>query len=230
MSAPASVTPAHQQILTFQLDAQVFGVDILRVREIRGWSAVTAMPETPSYVLGVLNLRGAVVPVIDLSVRFGRASAPVTKRTCIVIIEVMVNDERQVIGIVVDATSAGRAIGPNHLDGHELEGKAVLIHTGWSRHFGTPAYGSGHSFVTEGAARRLVDGGAVLVGIDSLNIDDIATGARPVHTALLEAGVAIVEHLTGLDRLPAGGFRFFAAAPKFRGAGSFPVRAFALVE
>ena len=114
-------------------------------------------------------------------------------------------------GIVVDATSAGRAIGPDLLDGHELEGRAVLIHTGWSRHFGTPAYGSGHSFVTERAAQRLVDGGAVLVGIDSLNIDDIATGARPIHTALLGSGVAIVEHLTGLDRLPPSGFRFFAA-------------------
>src|SRR5712691_1853471 len=72
--------------------------------------------------------------------------------------------------------------------------------------------------------------GAALVGIDSLNIDDDSDGTRPVHTTLLAAGIAIVEHLCGLDRLPESGFRFFAAPPKVRGIGSFPVRAFALVE
>jgi kynurenine formamidase len=68
------------------------------------------------------------------------------------------------------------------------------------------------------------------VGIDSLNIDDTADGARPVHSALLRAGIPIVEHLTELDALPSGGFRFFAVPVKVRGMGTFPVRAFAIVD
>jgi kynurenine formamidase len=122
-------------------------------------------------------------------------------------------------GIVIDGTS---------LDGQIFEGCAVLFRTGWSRHFGKPEYGSGHPFLTRETARKLVDGRAALVGIDSLNIDDTADGTRPVHTLLLGAGIPIVEHLTALDQLPSRGFRFFAAPAKFIGMGSFPVRAFAI--
>lgn len=93
------------QYLTFVLGAETFALGILAIKEIIEYSSLTDVPMMPPYIRGVINLRGAVVPVIDLSVRFGRASAPVTKRTCIVIIEVMVNDERQVIGIVVDAVN-----------------------------------------------------------------------------------------------------------------------------
>lgn len=133
-------------------------------------------------------------------------------------------------GIVIDARTSGRSIGPDLFDGQQISGRAVLIHTGWSRHFGTTAYGSGHPYLTEGAAQRLVDAGAALVGIDSLNVDNNADGRRPVHSRLLAANIAIVEHLTRLDRLPQSGFRFFAPAPKCSGVGSFPVRAFALLE
>lgn len=111
-----------------------------------------------------------------------------------------------------------------------VTGRAVLIHTGWDRHWRSEAYLSGHPFLTSDAARHLVEGGAALVGIDSLNIDDTSTGERPVHTALLGAGIPIVEHLTGLAALPADGFRFTAAPPKITGMGTFPVRAFAVLD
>jgi kynurenine formamidase len=76
----------------------------------------------------------------------------------------------------------------------------------------------------------LVEAGAALVGIDSVNIDDTRGGARPAHSGLLAAGIPVVEHLTGLGELMGREFRFFAAPPKVRGFGTFPVRAFALVQ
>jgi arylformamidase len=112
----------------------------------------------------------------------------------------------------------------------ESQGRAILIRTGWSRHFGKPEYGSGqHPFVSRKLAEQLVDAKPALVGIDSLNIDDTRDGTRAAHSLLLAAGIPIVEHLTALDRLPRSGFRFFAVPPKFVGLGSFPVRAFAIV-
>jgi arylformamidase len=116
------------------------------------------------------------------------------------------------------------------LSGVDVRGCAVLVHTGWSRNWDSDAYFDGHPFLTEDAARLLADAGAALVGIDSLNIDDTSDPARPVHTTLLGSGIPVVEHLTGLDPLPAGGFRFSAVPPKVRGMGTFPVRAYATVE
>lgn len=112
----------------------------------------------------------------------------------------------------------------------DLAGKAVLVHTGWSRHWRTEAYYEGHPFLTATAAERLVAAGAALVGIDSHNIDDTRTRARPVHSRLLGAGVPIVEHMRGLELLPDAGFRFTAAPPKVKGFGTFPVRAFATIQ
>jgi arylformamidase len=133
-------------------------------------------------------------------------------------------------GIVVDATSGrGRAISRAQLLPHDVAGKAVLIHTGWDRHWRTDAYFEGHPFLTEDAARHLADEGALLVGIDSLNIDDTDDGNRPVHTILLDAEIPICEHLTGLAALPPDGFRFSAVPVKVRGMGTFPVRAYATV-
>lgn len=132
-------------------------------------------------------------------------------------------------GVVVHGADRGRAIDADVFGGVEVRGKAVLVHTGWARYWRTERYGKGHPFLTAAAARHLVDGDAALVGIDSLNIDDDSDGTRPVHTALLAAGIPIVEHLCGLDRVPASGFRFFAVPPRVKGIGSFPVRAFALV-
>ncbi len=104
----------------------------------------------------------------------------------------------------------------------------MLVHTGFAARWRTPAYFEGHSFLTEAAALHLRDEGAALVGIDSLNIDDTRGGARPVHSALLGAGIPVCEHLTGLEQLPDAGARFFAVPPKVRALGTFPVRAFAL--
>jgi len=98
---------------------------------------------------------------------------------------------------------------------------------GWARNWRTDRYFEGHPFPTEDAAVYLKERGAVLVGIDSLNIDDTSGGGRPVHTTLLDAGILIVEHLCNLDRLPASGFTFTAVPVKVKGMGSFPVRAFA---
>jgi kynurenine formamidase len=120
-----------------------------------------------------------------------------------------------------------RAIDADLLADGDIARRAVLFHTGWSRHFGTPAYGRSAPFLTEAAALRLVDAGATLVGIDSVNIDDTDGNARPVHSILLAAGIPIVEHLTALDRLPDRGFRFTAVPAPVAGFGTFPVRAFA---
>jgi len=114
-------------------------------------------------------------------------------------------------------------------DGLEVSGCAVLIHTGWDRHWGSDAYYREHSFLTVAAAELLVEGGAALVGIDSHNIDDTRVRTRPVHTALLGAGIPICEHMTGLGSLPDSGFRCSAAPPKVRGMGTFPVRAYAVL-
>jgi kynurenine formamidase len=105
----------------------------------------------------------------------------------------------------------------------------VLLRSGWSARFGTPRYFEPHPYLAADAAEELVARGAALVGIDSLNIDDTAGGERPVHSALLAAGIPIVEHLTHLAALPRRGFRFFAVPPRIEGMGTFPVRAFAIV-
>jgi arylformamidase len=94
---------------------------------------------------------------------------------------------------------------------------------------GTERYGTGNPFLTAAAADWLVEQQAELVGIDSLNIDDTSGPSRPVHTALLAAGIPIVEHLCGLDQLPPNGFRFHAAPPQVVGIGTFPVRAYAVL-
>lgn len=133
-------------------------------------------------------------------------------------------------GTTVHVTGmSGRAIDWTQFGASEIEGRAVLVHTGWDRHWGTDAYFEGHPYLTEKAAVYLRDRGAAVVGIDSLNIDDTAGGTRPVHSILLGAAIPIVEHLTGLAVLPESGFRFSAAPPKVAGMGTFPVRAHALL-
>ncbi len=133
-------------------------------------------------------------------------------------------------GVVVRCVGrAERAIDRDAFAGVAVRDRAVLVHTGWDRHWGTVAYGVGHPFLTRAATAALVEAGARLVGIDSLNIDDTADGTRPAHTLLLGAGIPIAEHLCGLERLPDTGFRFFAVPVKVSGMGSFPVRAFAMV-
>lgn len=133
-------------------------------------------------------------------------------------------------GVLVDATAAPEA-GPELLDGLDVAGRAVLVRTGWDVHWGTDRYGeAGHPFLAVATAERLVAAGAAVVGIDSVNIDDTRGGERPIHTALLAAGIPIVEHLRDLDALAGTTFRFFAAPPAIAGLGTFIVRAFALTD
>ena len=128
-------------------------------------------------------------------------------------------------GLVIRSTRQAIYIGA--FAGLDVRDKAVLVHTGWDRHWGSEAYFTDHPFLTAKAATLLIEGGAALVGIDSHNIDDTRVPRRPVHTILLGAGVLIVEHLTNLAALPDSGFRFTAVPPKIAGMGTFPVRAFA---
>jgi arylformamidase len=133
-------------------------------------------------------------------------------------------------GILIDATQAGRELGPALFERFEVNGKAVLIRTDWDRHWRTPQYGQPAPFVSRAAAAWLAARNPALVGIDSINIDDMADGTRPAHTLLLGAGIPVVEHLCQLAQLPLTGFRFHCVPVKFRGVGTFPVRAYAVLE
>ncbi len=132
--------------------------------------------------------------------------------------------------LVVDLPRGARALEPAVLAKLELAGRAVLVRTGWSRHYATEQYFEGHPFVTRAAAELLVARGAKLVGIDSLNIDDTKDGTRPAHTLLLGAEIPIAEHLTNLADLPREGFRFTAVPVKVKAFGTFPVRAYARLD
>jgi kynurenine formamidase len=134
-------------------------------------------------------------------------------------------------GIVVRKPfESGVAVDADAFEGLEVEGKAVLVATGWDRNWGSENYYSDHSFLTPEAAEYLIANGAALVGIDSHNIDDTRVRTRPIHAALLGAGIPICEHMTNLGALPDSGFRFAAAPPKVKGMGTFPVRAYAVID
>lgn len=133
-------------------------------------------------------------------------------------------------GIVLRAQTLGRAISANAFDGIGIRGKAVLVHTDWARHWRTDQYFEGHPFLTKDAAEYLVENGAAFVGIDTLNIDDTRDGTRPVHTTLLANRIPICEHMRGLENLPDSGFRFHAAPVKVKAFGTFPVRAYAVLD
>jgi arylformamidase len=132
--------------------------------------------------------------------------------------------------VVRQPFESGLAVDLSAFDGLDVRGKAVLVATGWDRHWGSDAYYHDHSFLTAAAAERLIAQGVALVGIDSHNIDDTRVRTRPVHTALLGAGIPICEHMRGLGQLPDSGFRFSAVPPKVAGMGTFPVRAYALID
>lgn len=133
-------------------------------------------------------------------------------------------------GIVIRVPNGVTAVDQPLLAPHPVAGAAVLIHGGWDRHWGTPAYGAGgHPYLTADAATWLAEQRATLVGTDAVNIDDMTDAARPAHTILLDHGITIVEHLCGLGGLPPRGFRFHAAPPMVAGLGTFPVRAYAVL-
>lgn len=133
-------------------------------------------------------------------------------------------------GVVVHALNLGRSISAEAFRGLDLKGKAVLVHTDWSRHWRTDQYFEGHPFLTKDAAEFLVKAGAAFVGIDTYNIDDTSDGTRPAHTILLGNNIPICEHMCDLDKLPDHGFRFHAAPVKVKAFGTFPVRAYAVLD
>ena len=133
-------------------------------------------------------------------------------------------------GVVVRAQNVGRAISAQAFKSVNVKDKAVLVHTDWARHWNTEQYYEGHPFLTKDAAELLVEAGAVFVGVDTYNIDDTADGARPVHTILLGNQIPICEHMCGFDLLPDSGFRFHAAPVKVKAMGTFPVRAYAVLD
>lgn len=133
-------------------------------------------------------------------------------------------------GVVIRVPEGnGRAVGPDFFAGRDLAGKAVLVHTGWDRNWKSDQYFEDFPYLTGEAADLLVQMGASLVGIDSMNIDNMDDLHRPVHTKLLGAAILIVEHMTGLQHIPDSTFRFSAVPVKIKGVGTFPVRAFAEV-
>lgn len=133
-------------------------------------------------------------------------------------------------GLVVHAQTLGRLISAKVFQGMDIKGKAVLIHTDWSRHWRTDQYFEGHPFLTRDAAEFLAEAGAAFVGIDTYNIDDTNDGTRPAHTILLGNCIPICEHMCGLGDLPDSGFRFHAAPVKVKAFGTFPVRAYAVLD
>lgn len=128
--------------------------------------------------------------------------------------------------ITINAENATE-IGKSYFTGKEIRNRAILVYTGWAKHWNTPQYFENHPYLTAEAAEYLKECNVKLVGIDSHNIDDTRGKSRPVHTTLLGAEILIVEHLCNLDKLPESGYKFNAVPPKFKGAGTFPVRAYA---
>ncbi len=131
--------------------------------------------------------------------------------------------------VVIRIDDEVTSIGPDCFNELDFRGKAVLVNTRWDRHWRTDQYFENHPYLAEASARRLIDGGAILVGIDSYNIDSITNGSRPVHTLLLGRGIPIIEHMCNLDQVPDTGALITAAPVAVRGMGSFPVRAFATI-
>ena len=133
-------------------------------------------------------------------------------------------------GVVFHADPAKRPISKELFGNVNLRDKAILIHTGWDKHWETEQYFEDHPYLTQEAAEYLRDAGVSLIGIDSLNIDDTADGQRPAHSILLKAEIPIVEHMCNLSELPDDGFTFFAVPVKVKKFGTFPVRAFAAIK
>jgi arylformamidase len=132
--------------------------------------------------------------------------------------------------VVADATRVGRAIGPGGLPTSDLRGKGLLVRTDFSRHWRTDSYFRANPYLTAEACDALVAAGVAFVGIDSLNIDDIADPARPAHTILLGAGVPICEHMTNLASVESGRGRLHAVPIAWVGGATFPVRAYVVTN
>ncbi|WP_349409874.1 cyclase family protein [Pseudalkalibacillus sp. SCS-8] len=141
--------------------------------------------------------------------------------------DVMIERFAGLDGVLISIDKGTKEIDEHHFHGADVEGKAVLVHTDWDRHWNTEQYFEGHPYLTEKAAQYLRDKNVALVGIDSMNIDNTSGNNRPVHSTLLGSEILIVEHLCHLNELVDQKFRFYAVPPKIKGMGTFAVRAFA---
>lgn len=117
----------ESQYLTFLSGTEVFGIGILHIKEIKEYASVTTIPMMPNYVKGVINLRGNVVPIIDLPVRFGRERSTISKRSCVIIVEVEYEEERMDIGILVDAVNEVIDIPPTSIEPAPSFGSKIRI-------------------------------------------------------------------------------------------------------
>src|SRR5574337_946200 len=117
----------QRQYLTFYLAGEEYGIGILRVKEILEYDTLTKVPTTPSFIRGVINLRGSVVPVVDLAVKFGLPATPVTKRTCIVIVEVALDGQPTVMGVLADAVSQVMDLTPADIEAPPAFGTRVKV-------------------------------------------------------------------------------------------------------
>ena len=116
IGAGTDQTRTAKQYLSFMLAGETFGIGILCIKEIIEYSGLTEVPMMPASIRGVINLRGAVVPVLDLAVRFGKQAGEVTKKTCVVIVEIRTDKDRHVMGVVVDAVNAVLKIAENEIE------------------------------------------------------------------------------------------------------------------
>jgi purine-binding chemotaxis protein CheW len=114
--AVRAMTSRDGKYLTFGLDGEEYGIGILKVREIIGMMAITSIPQTPGYIKGVINLRGKVIPVIDLRLKFGMESIAYTERTCIIVVEIKGSDRKIQMGVVVDSVSEVHNIKPGEIE------------------------------------------------------------------------------------------------------------------
>jgi arylformamidase len=146
--------------------------------------------------------------------------------------EILIEQTAMIEGIKIQVSyNETLSINKSFFEGKDLRSKAVLIQTDWDEHWKTNKYYSNNPFLTADAAQYLVEQGVKLVGIDSHNIDDVEGKSRPVHTILLRNEILIVEHLCNLSSIPANTpFKFSATPPKVKGMGTFPVRAYAMID
>lgn len=176
-----------------------------------------------SFVMDIVSLPGNTGTYIDTAFHRYEGGADLAA----VLLETVVDLPTEVFHLT-DAKKRG--IPASVFYDRNIQGKAVLLHTGWDRCYGTPEYAIGAPFLAEDGVHYLAEHGVTLVGIDSVNIDDISTdaqGARPAHSVFLDSEIHVVEHLTNLGALPSSGALFTAVPPKIEHFGTFPVRAFA---
>lgn len=126
-SRATSIDRSAEKYLSFHVGAEEFAVGVLSVREIIGMQDITVVPHTPKYLKGIINLRGKVIPVVDLRIKFGMPATEYTQRTCIIVVEVMSDDSRMMMGVVVDSVSEVLNVSPSDVESTPDFGEGVTL-------------------------------------------------------------------------------------------------------